>query len=415
MPLRLIDAIDTDWKVPREAGMPLDISTIYAIILLNSLTLVVIWGAVAYTYRSFDAARYWLAGCLLTMVGGAVLALRGDGSGSVPLAMLGNSMLIYGFCLFWIGIRRFYGDSGGLAASAAIAVLSTIALTLLIDDIQGRNVVYAVAQSAPLALGAAFLLHPGRRQLGGWIAAIAMIIAIVGHVAQIGFNFALAAGLIAEAKYRYTALLAVIFGGVLWNLGFAVMTIHRLRDEVAALATEDELTGLPNRRRLLERLADEEARSARTHRSFALLMSDLDNFKQLNDSYGHGAGDAALRHFAATVTAQIRKNDLLARLGGDEFCIILPETDATHAAALAAIIARAIRETPLRWQGEAIPMTVSIGIASWSSDTPDGGMLPQADRALYAVKAQGRDGVSLDGRPPPRPAKPNLKVVRAHA
>lgn len=398
--------------------MALDTLTLYIVILLNSVTVAVIWAAVAHTYRSFLAARYWLAGCLLTMVGGAVLALHGNGGGPVLAAVLGNGLVIFGFCLFWVGIRRFHRESGGMLASAIITAASLVALYVTFDNGQGRNLVYAVAQSIPMLLGAIALLHPQRRKLGAWIAAGAMIIGVAGHATETAFNLALAEGMIAEELYRRIetyALLCVIFSGVLWNFGFAVMTIDLLRNEVAALATEDELTGLPNRRRLLERIADEEARSARTHRAFALLMMDLDNFKQLNDSYGHGAGDAALRHFAATVSAEIRKNDLLARLGGDEFCIILPETDAGRAAALAAIIVRAIRETPLRWQGEAIPMTVSIGVAAWSSDTPEGEMLSRADRALYAVKAQGRDGVSLDGRPPPRPAKPALKVVRAHA
>lgn len=393
--------------------MTLDFLTLYTVILLNSLTLVVIWGAVTYTYRSFKPARFWLAACVLTMTGGAVLALRGDGSWSVLLAMIGNSLLIYGFCLFWVGTRRFYGRADGLTASVAIAVLSTIALMLVIDDSQGRNVVYAVAQSIPLALGAAFLLHPSRRQLGGWIAAIAMIIGIVGHATQIGFNFALADGLIANVQYRHYALLAVIFSGVSWNFGFAVMTIDRLRGEVEALAVEDELTGLPNRRRLLERIAEEEARSQRTGRPFALLIIDLDNFKRLNDTLGHSAGDAALRHFAKTVSAQIRRNDLFARLGGDEFCVVLPETDGALGVALAAGITEAVRHAAFRWQDERIAMTASIGVAAWHAGAAEGDTLARADLALYSVKAQGRDGFSLDTAPPAKDSRRSFTVVAA--
>jgi len=393
--------------------MSLDFLTLYLVILLNSLTLVVIWGAVTYTYRSFKPARFWLAACVLTMTGGAVLTLRGDGTWSVPLAMIGNSLLIYGFCLFWVGIRRFHGRAGGLTASVAIAVLSTIALMLVIDDSRGRNLVYAVAQSVPLALGAAFLLHPSRRQLGGWIAAIAMIIGILGHAAQIGFNYALAEGLVAEVQYRHYALLVVIFSGVLWNFGFAVMTIDRLRSEVEALAVKDELTGLPNRRYLLGRIAEEEARSQRTGRPFALLMMDLDNFKTLNDTLGHAAGDAALCHLARTVSAQIRRNDLFARLGGDEFCIVLPETDGALAVALAAGITEAVRHAAFRWQGDAVAMTASIGVAAWHAGAIEGDTLARADLALYSVKAQGRDGFSLHGAPSVKNGRRGLTVVTA--
>lgn len=394
--------------------MSLDFLTLYLVILLNSLTVAVIWAAVAYTYRSFAAARFWLAGCLATMIGGAVLALHGDGSGPVLAAVLGNGMVIYGFCLFWIGIRRFYNAAGGWTVAATVTALSMVALMLVIDNGQGRNLVYAVAQSIPLALGAAFLLHPSRRQLGAWIAATAMIIGIVGHIVETGCNFALAEGLVTQAFYlriETYALLGVIFSGVLWNFGFAVMTIDRLRGEVAALAVEDELTGLPNRRRLLERIAAEEARSHRTGRPFALLMIDLDNFKALNDSLGHGAGDAALRHFATTVTAEIRKNDLLARLGGDEFCIVLPETDAALAVALAAGITAAVRHTVFRWQGEATTMTASIGAAAWHAGAAEGDTLTRADLALYSVKAQGRDGFGLDGVPEVKSGRRGLTVV----
>lgn len=394
----------------------LDLLTLYLVVLMNALTIAVIWAAVAYTYRSFTAARYWLAACLLTMIGGAVLALHGNGDGPIAAALIGNTLVIFGFCQFWVGIRRFYGIAGGQAACVLIAVLSLACLIVTIDNGQGRNLVYSVAQSVPMVLGIIVLLHPKRRQLGAWIAAVAMIAGVFGHATDTGFNFALANDLIAEPQYRRVesyVVLMVIFSGVLWNFGFAVMTIDKLRGEVAALAVEDELTGLPNRRRLLERIAAEEMRSQRTERPFALLMMDLDNFKTLNDTYGHGAGDAALCHFGAAVQTQIRKNDLLARLGGDEFCILLPETDAALAVALAAGITEAVRHARFRWQGHDVPMTVSIGAAAWRAGSAEGDTLARADLALYRVKAQGRDGFSLDAAPLPRDGRRSLTVVAA--
>ncbi len=396
--------------------MPLDILTLYIVILLNSMTLAVIWAAVAYTYRSFIAARYWLAGCLLTMTGGAVMALHGNGGGPVLAAVIGNGLVIFGFCLFWVGIRRFCRQSGGLPASAAITAASMVCLIITFDNGQGRNLVYAVAQSIPMLLGAMVLLHPQRRKLGASIAAVAMIVGVLGHATETGFNFALAQGLIAEAQYRRIetyALLVVIFSGVLWNFGFAVMTIDRLRSEVEALAVKDELTGLPNRRFLLGRIAEEEARSQRTGRPFALLMMDLDNFKTLNDTLGHAAGDAALRHLAKTVSGQIRRNDLFARLGGDEFCIVLPETDGALAVALAAAIAEAVRHAAFRWQGEGVAITASIGVAAWHADAIEGDTLARADLALYSVKAQGRDGFSLHDAPSVKNGRRGLTVVTA--
>ncbi|MBN8962092.1 MAG: GGDEF domain-containing protein [Rhizobiales bacterium] len=396
--------------------MALDFLTLYIVILLNSLTVAVIWASVAYSYRSFVAARIWLGACLMTMTGGAVLALHGDGSGPILAAVVGNGLVIYGFCLFWIGIRYFYGETGGWIASAIITAISLTVLMIVFENGHGRNLVYATAQSIPMILGVIFLLQPKRRQLGAWIAAIAMMIGVAGHAVETAYNIALMNGVITREAYLFietSVLLCVIFSGVLWNFGFAVMTIDRLRGEVAALAIEDELTGLPNRRRLMERISGEEARSHKTGRPFALMMIDLDNFKTLNDTYGHAAGDQALRHFANVLRRHARDNDLVARLAGDEFCLVLPETRDAIAGTIASDLTESIRRQPLHWRGHTIRLTASIGVSSWHRNAPDGDTLERADRALYLTKSQGRDGISLDGLLAPRPNRPNFNLVDA--
>lgn len=396
--------------------MALDFLTLYIVILLNSLTVAVIWASVAYSYRSFVAARIWLGACLMTMTGGAVLALHGDGSGPILAAVLGNGLVIYGFCLFWIGIRYFYGKTGGWIVSAIITAISLAVLMIVFKNGHGRNLVYATAQSIPMILGVILLLRPERRQLGAWIAAIAMIIGVASHVVESAYNIALMNAVITREAYLFietSVLLCVIFSGVLWNFGFAVMTIDRLRGEVEALAVEDELTGLPNRRRLMERIAEEEARSHKTGRPFALLMIDLDNFKTLNDTYGHAAGDQALRHFAGVLRRHARDNDLVARLAGDEFCVVLPETRDAIAGTIASDLTASIRGQPLHWRGHTIRLTSSIGVSSWHRNAPNGDTLERADRALYITKSQGRDGISLDGLLAPRPNRRNLNLVEA--
>lgn len=396
--------------------MALDFLTLYIVILLNSLTVAVIWASVAYSYRSFVAARIWLGACLMTMIGGAVLALHGDGSGPVVAAVVGNGLVIYGFCLFWIGIRYFYGKTGGWIASAIITAISLAALMIVFNNGHGRNLVYATSQSIPMILGVMLLLQPERRQLGAWIAAIAMMIGVAGHAVESAYNIALMNAVITREAYLFietSVLLCVIFSGVLWNFGFAVMTIDRLRGEVEALAVEDELTGLPNRRRLMERIAEEEARSHKTGRPFALLMIDLDNFKALNDTYGHAAGDQALRHFANVLRRHARDNDLVARLAGDEFCLVLPETRDAIAGTIASDLTESIRRQPLQWRGHTIRLTSSIGVSSWHRNAPNGDTLERADRALYITKSQGRDGISLDGLLAPRPNRRNFNLVDA--
>lgn len=153
------------------------------------------------------------------------------------------------------------------------------------------------------------------------------------------------------------------------------------------LATTDLLTGVGNRRRLVEILCREIARAHRHRRQLSLLMLDLDDFKRLNDAFGHAHGDQALCSIAHTIQAGLRSTDALARWGGDEFVVVAPETDILEADRLAGRLRSAIRTTGV---GE-----VSIGVAALSfSDSPET-LLDRADRALLKAKRLGKNRVSL--------------------
>ena len=178
----------------------------------------------------------------------------------------------------------------------------------------------------------------------------------------------------------------------------AVDNIH-LHSEAQRLSTTDPLTGLWNFRYLSMSLAREIERSTRFDRPLAVLMLDLDHFKQVNDVYGHGRGDMVLRELAHRVQEQVREVDTFARYGGEEFVIVLPETTADGAAQLAERICAAVRREPFRNDGEEpLPVTVSIGGAAF----PDQGSTPatlmrSADKALYVAKAEGRDRWHVPG------------------
>ncbi|MGR3823622.1 MAG: diguanylate cyclase domain-containing protein [Salipiger marinus] len=167
-----------------------------------------------------------------------------------------------------------------------------------------------------------------------------------------------------------------------------------MRDGLRAAVT-DPLTGLYNRRYALPHLARLEERAVQTRRPYALLLADLDHFKQVNDSYGHAAGDQVLTEVAARLMQNLRAADLVARIGGEEFLIAMPDTGADQARRSAERICALVAAQPvaLREAPQGVRVTLSIGLALRTPEATEGpeALLLQADRALYAAKHAGRN------------------------
>jgi diguanylate cyclase (GGDEF)-like protein len=190
----------------------------------------------------------------------------------------------------------------------------------------------------------------------------------------------------------------VISGGLM----FSQQKQFSLQQETKRLATTDELTGIMNRRYFIEQAAIEMERAARGSNPLSILMLDLDHFKKINDSYGHMAGDEALRCFAEQAKAIIRCYDLFGRIGGEEFAILLPATDLPPAAGIAERIRLACKDitnrifTPIPGRRAAGTMTVSIGATILkASDKSLDDLLSRADQALYLAKVRGRNRVEI--------------------
>ncbi len=168
---------------------------------------------------------------------------------------------------------------------------------------------------------------------------------------------------------------------------------HQMR----RLATTDSLTGVNNRRHFLHQLEQELARHQRYGEAAALLMLDLDHFKQVNDEFGHAAGDSVLKAFTASAQAILRRSDHLGRLGGEEFAILLPDTDAEGARELAERLRQMIDDTPVETAAGMIHYSVSIGIALFTrADGNADALLARADHALYRAKHGGRNRVEME-------------------
>jgi diguanylate cyclase (GGDEF)-like protein len=165
--------------------------------------------------------------------------------------------------------------------------------------------------------------------------------------------------------------------------------------ELEREAGQDPLTGLKNRRRFEEDLGATMARGRRERTTGALIMLDLDHFKQVNDSHGHPAGDQLIREIADVLRHRSRESDVLARLGGDEFALVVPRCGLGEALVVAEAIADAIRDH--QPSGDVEPLTVSIGVALFGDHprTSIGSVVSEADTAMYAAKDGGRDRVRV--------------------
>lgn len=179
------------------------------------------------------------------------------------------------------------------------------------------------------------------------------------------------------------------------KLGEQNAKLKEMNAILQSLASTDSLTGVANRRCLLEAGEREFRRSRRFDHRLSLLILDIDHFKSINDTWGHGAGDRVICEIADTCSRHVRSDlDVVGRLGGEEFAVVLPQTTHAGALELAARLKRAIADLRVTVESSAIAATVSIGVATSSRDCDlFTDLLAQADRRLYAAKTAGRNCV----------------------
>jgi len=167
--------------------------------------------------------------------------------------------------------------------------------------------------------------------------------------------------------------------------------LHEALDQEKALSTTDSVTGAGNRRHFSNELLYEIERSSRHARVFSLAYFDLDNFKDVNDRYGHAQGDKVLQQIVKVAQSRLRKTDVIARIGGDEFAILLPETDT---ATMQSPITDLLHEMKQSMHDCGWPVTISCGVVTFrtSPGSPEDA-LKAADKLMYEVKAAGKDAI----------------------
>lgn len=206
---------------------------------------------------------------------------------------------------------------------------------------------------------------------------------------------------IAQLELIYFVLAATVLGAIS-QLAILLSTMRRrlnsqkaeLRQALAhiqEMATHDELTGLANRRHILDLLNEHALRHARGGPSFYVAMADLDHFKTINDTHGHAVGDEALRAFAKQARCELRSTDIIGRWGGEEFLLLMPETPSGDPNVGIERLRTRLHECPASEHVPQLRVLFSTGLSRYRDGEATGDTIERADRAVYAAKAGGRD------------------------
>ncbi len=212
-----------------------------------------------------------------------------------------------------------------------------------------------------------------------------------------------------DVDIRFEMMSGLAFGVLLCGVMLLAADIQNLRDgllernrglrdameRLQDMALKDDLTGLHNRRSILEVLARQKALADRGQQAFTLCYADLDHFKTINDRYGHAVGDVALAQFAELALSVVRNVDYVARFGGEEFLMVLVDADEDTASQVAHRLAERTREMWVPGTDQEFTLTVSVGIARYRSGERVDDVISRADHALYTAKRAGRDRVEL--------------------
>ncbi|GAA3848735.1 GGDEF domain-containing protein [[Pseudomonas] carboxydohydrogena] len=384
----------------------LNVVTLWLVFVVNFIALGVVWIYVARSYPNFEAARFWAAGAFIASTGAALSVLRMYVDPVLPL-FLGAVMMISSTSFVAMGVERFYGLPVSWRMHAALIGFSALSIAFFAWQASPpmRIAIYSLSQSFSIALTTMLIWRHGARHPGARFAGMvgAVLAAIV--MARCALRLSQppeAIYMIHFSPLQSVIVLVLVFLSIVWNFGFLLMAIDRLRAEVADLALLDDLTGVANRRRLLMSLAEECARSDRAMQPFSVLLMDIDEFKAINDNYGHAAGDECLRQFTRTVQQRLRTGDLLARMGGDEFCVVLPATTLHEAGLIARDMLGLCVASQVHWSAAAIRLSTSIGVAQWRPEIGHdfGRLIAAADEALYASKRDGKSRYSVCAMPP---------------
>lgn len=349
------------------------------------------------------SAVQWAGYALLTGAS-VVIFIGASQTRSEELRAVANICVATGFLLMERGVRQFTGRPAPWWVYALL-VLGVVGLSWLgLTPQYGALRVAMVSGLVALlcALTAWNIYAYARRAglgFGHWLAVplLAGAVVFATRSAQAVVSpYTVAAERAANSSLNIGSAVVFLVTALVFHLALVALVGMRLTAELRRLSRLDGLTEVFNRRAIEEQLHDEARRAVRSQRPFSVLMIDADYFKDINDRFGHAAGDDALRHLARIMRAQMRDVDRIGRFGGEEFVALLPGTASTEALSAAERLRDALLRRPWAWEGESMSLTVSIGVAAWRGPQDEvASLLKRADAALYRAKSLGRDRFEL--------------------
>ena len=325
--------------------------------------------------------------------------LRGQVSDWLSV-VLANAILAGAFALLLAAVTEFHGRAQPWGRLLAPVAATALLIGVFLHDYRLRllSSSFILALQNAVILWALWRPQPPRQPRGALLISASLGINGLVLLAR-GLWYTVheppPQGFMGSGTGQSITFLSAFIVVLLASLGFILMTKDRAEAINHELANNDLLTGIPNRRLLQQTLRRDALRAMREHAPYAVMMADIDHFKAVNDTHGHLAGDAVLRHVAHLLKARVRGQDMVGRWGGEEFLVLLPATTLEGARQLAEVLRAGVGEAPCHYQGTPIPVTLSIGICA---DTLQPGDRPSllvdaADKALYAAKAGGRNRV----------------------
>jgi diguanylate cyclase (GGDEF)-like protein len=378
--------------------MQLDLRTLIAFLVILYICLGFVCLFLPYRIPGSHAVTDWGYGMLAAAAGMAAIALRGVIPDLVSI-LLGNSLILVSFLFILRSVRpeRKPGASAFAWSVVGISMLLISYTVFLQPDVRLRIVILSIAMALLVVQPIlALITAPGTIGRARYFTAACLSGTGLAMLVRAGLTLKWGShhDFLGPDLIQFASVLLLGVFTVLATLGVIWIEVEKLRSDLARLAMIDSLTAILNRRAFMLQYEREVSRCVREKSGLALAIFDIDHFKDVNDTYGHLAGDQVLRRVADTLRASLRGHDVLGRYGGEEFALLMPGADAPAAMAGTERARLAVSERPIEAGSLSIPITISAGVASYGVNGSDWEtLLRNADAALYEAKRRGRNRV----------------------